>query len=110
MSKHPYSDLPKSAFWKTGVAQQNLDINDNIYKKKFNILPKAKIATAGSCFAQHITQNLKTNGFYVFDVEPPPPGSSGISAWKIWLFNLFCQVWKYLYSAPIVTACYGGEW
>ena len=74
MSKHPYSDLPKSAFWKTGVAQQNLDINDNIYKKKFNILPKAKIVTAGSCFAQHITQNLKTNGFYVFDVEPPPPG------------------------------------
>lgn len=74
MSIHPYSDLPKSAFWRTGVVQQELGIIDNIYKKKFNILPKAKIATAGSCFAQHITHSLKKNGFYVFDVEPPPPG------------------------------------
>ena len=71
---NPYSSLPRNAFWKTGIVEQSEDLIDGIYQKKFNILPKAKIATAGSCFAQHISLNLKTNGFNVYDAEPAPPG------------------------------------
>ena len=74
MGKNPYSDLPKSAFWKTGVARENPYAIEGIYKKKFKISPKAKIATAGSCFAQHISRHLKKNGYNVLDVEPPPSG------------------------------------
>ena len=74
MGKNPYSDLHKSAFWKTGVSQENPYAIEGIYKKKFNIPPKTKIATAGSCFAQHISRHLKTNGYNVLDVEKPPPG------------------------------------
>ena len=74
MGKNPYSDLPKSAFWKTGVAQENPHKIEGIYKKKFDIPATAKIATAGSCFAQHIARHLKKNGYNVLDVEPPPPG------------------------------------
>ncbi|MEO1002644.1 MAG: GSCFA domain-containing protein [Cyanobacteria bacterium J06638_7] len=73
MGKNPYSNLPKSAFWKTGVAQENPYAIEGIYNKKFTISSTAKIATAGSCFAQHITRRLKTNGYNVMDVEPPPP-------------------------------------
>ena len=71
--KNPYTTLPQSAFWKTGVAQENPNAIEGIYKKKFDIPPKAKIATAGSCFAQHISHHLKKNGYNVLDVEPPPP-------------------------------------
>lgn len=74
MGKNPYSDLPKSAFWKTGVAQENPYNIEGIYKKKFNISPSTKIATAGSCFAQHISRHLKKNGYNILDVEQPPPG------------------------------------
>ena len=74
MGKNPYSDLPKNAFWKTGVAQGNPYAIEGIYKKKFNIPGNAKIATAGSCFAQHISRHLKKNGYNILDVEPPPPG------------------------------------
>ena len=74
MGKNPYSDLPKSAFWKTGVAQENPYSIEGIYKKKFDIPADAKIATAGSCFAQHISRHLIKNGYNVLDVEPPPPG------------------------------------
>ena len=77
MGKNPYSDLPKSAFWKTGVAQENPYAIEGLYKKKFDISPDAKIATAGSCFAQHISRHLKRNGYNVLDVEPPPPGLRG---------------------------------
>ena len=74
MSKNPYLDLPPSAFWKTGVANENPFKINQIYEKKFNITPATRIATAGSCFAQHITRHLRRSGFNVLDVEPPPPG------------------------------------
>ena len=77
MSKNPYSDLPRSAFWKTAVAQENPNSIAGIYTKKFEIPPKSKIATAGSCFAQHISRYLKKNGYNVLDVEPPPPSLPG---------------------------------
>lgn len=73
MGKNPYTNLPKSAFWKTGVAQENPYAIEGIYKKKFDISPDTKVATAGSCFAQHISRHLKRNGYNVLDVEPPPP-------------------------------------
>ena len=72
MGKNPYSGLPKSAFWKTGVAQENPYEMKDIYEKKFEIGADTKIATAGSCFAQHISHHLKKNGYNVLDVEPPP--------------------------------------
>ena len=74
MSQNPYTHLPKSAFWKSGVAQENPYLIENLYKKKFNIQANTKIATAGSCFAQHISRHLKINGYKILDVEPPPPG------------------------------------
>ena len=52
---NPYIDLPEAAFWKTGVAKSDPYALEGIYKKKFRIRSNAKIATAGSCFAQHIS-------------------------------------------------------
>ena len=71
---NPYSELPSSAFWKTGVTQENPYEINNIYKKKFDIKPNTQIATAGSCFAQHISRHLKKNGYEVIDEELAPPG------------------------------------
>ncbi len=72
MGTNPYKDLPSSAFWKTGVTEENPFLIEEIYKKKFDIKPQTKIATAGSCFAQNISIHLKKNGYSVLDVEPPP--------------------------------------
>jgi len=72
MAQTPYSALPPSAFWKTGVAQENPFAMEDIYQKKYDIPHAAKIATAGSCFAQHISFHLKKNGYKVIDVEPAP--------------------------------------
>lgn len=68
---HPYSLQPERAFWKKTVANTYpLDIQD-WYTKKFDI-SGATIATAGSCFAQHIGHQLKTLGFNYLDAEPAP--------------------------------------
>ncbi len=39
-----------------------------------------RIATAGSCFAQHIGRHLKLRGVRVIDTEPAPPGLTGEAA------------------------------
>jgi hypothetical protein len=73
MGENPYNELPASAFWKTGVTQENPFLIKGIYKKKFTIPLDAEVATAGSCFAQHISRHLKVKGYNLLDVEPPPP-------------------------------------
>ncbi|CAN5177588.1 GSCFA domain-containing protein [soil metagenome] len=72
----PYAQLPPRNFWRTGVSEQHpLTISD-LYRKRFSILPNTRIATAGSCFAQHIATHLRRNGYTVIDAEPAPPGLS----------------------------------
>ena len=70
---NPYSNLPSDSFWKSGVSKENPYFIKNIYKKKFEIDSDMLIATAGSCFAQHIASYLKKNGFQVLDEEKAPP-------------------------------------
>jgi hypothetical protein len=77
MKTNPYHDLSLSAFWKSGVHDADPYSLDSIYGQKFAIAQETKIATAGSCFAQHIHRKLKERGFNVLDYELPPPGLHG---------------------------------
>ncbi len=68
---HPYRHQPKHAFWRNVVQDTYpLDIT-HWYTKKFS-LDNKRIATAGSCFAQHIGRELREKGFNYVDVEPAP--------------------------------------
>ena len=71
---NPYSDLPSYAFWKSGVTQENPYAIKNIYKKKFPIQQNTQIATAGSCFGQHVGNHLRNTGYRLLDEEQAPPG------------------------------------
>lgn len=70
----PYEKLPSTAFWKPGVVNSSPFEMAGLYKKKWPIKPTQRIATAGSCFAQHIARHLKSKNYNVLDVEPPPAG------------------------------------
>lgn len=73
---NPYQELPETAFWRTAVANNNMfDIKD-LWEAKFRITRKDKIATFGSCFAQHIGQSLKQRGYNWFISETAPEGLS----------------------------------
>jgi hypothetical protein len=69
----PYEKLEPTKFWRTGVAETHPLTIAGLYRKKFDIDPDDHIATAGSCFAQHISKYLQANGFSILDKEPPPP-------------------------------------
>ncbi len=68
----PYEGLDPRAYWRSGVADRDpLDPGD-LYQRGFAITRKMRIATAGSCFAQHIGRTLKQAGFSIVDAEPAP--------------------------------------
>lgn len=70
--RHPYEGLPPSAFWQSAVATKHpLDIADLALAKR-KLRPEDRVASAGSCFAQHIARRLRRDGFNYLDVEPPP--------------------------------------
>ena len=66
---NPYLGLTDKSFWKKAIVEKTPTTLNNIYTKKFSISQSDKIATAGSCFAQHVSRSLKSNGFKVIDKE-----------------------------------------
>ena len=69
MRKHPYQDLPTHAFWRNAVAGPPLADVDPVVAPKFTISRADRVATAGSCFAQHIARHLSRSGFNYFVTE-----------------------------------------
>lgn len=59
---HPYRDLPDHAFWRRAVAAPAMAEVDPVTAVPFLLQPSDRIATAGSCFAQHIARTLRTSG------------------------------------------------
>jgi hypothetical protein len=68
--KSPYSRLRREAFWRTAVVGRLPSEPSNVYRAKFPITRDTRIATAGSCFAQHVGRHLKRHAFNVLDAEP----------------------------------------
>lgn len=70
---HPYRQQPDRAFWKRTVSPYHpMDVG-GWYEKRFSFADRA-VATAGSCFAQHIGRNLRKFEFNYLDTEPAPRG------------------------------------
>jgi hypothetical protein len=68
---NPYETLQKNAFWRTAIADKNPLEFSSLWKPKF--VPNLKgVATAGSCFAQHLSRAIAANGFKWIDAEPAP--------------------------------------
>lgn len=70
---HPYLTLPTHAFWRPAVAQTHYSQIGPLWTPKFQVEPRHRIATFGSCFAQHIGRALRERGFGWRDTEPAPP-------------------------------------
>lgn len=73
MSEHPYKSLPPKAFWRRSVAEVPSGQVDPVGVFDLEITPDTKVATAGSCFAQHIARYLKNSGYNYYVVERGHP-------------------------------------
>lgn len=60
---NPYANLPDHHFWRRSVSNVDRQDFDPVTATRFTIDRNARIATAGSCFAQHISRKLDEAGF-----------------------------------------------
>lgn len=67
---HPYRNLPDFNRWSRSVAEPDFAAVDPVVGFPFTISHQDKVATAGSCFAQHIARRLKNSGYNYFVAEP----------------------------------------
>ncbi|QAZ40119.1 hypothetical protein C1M51_12185 [Methylibium sp. Pch-M] len=72
MSRHPYADLPDKHFWRRTVKAWRSEDPISLDTPKFEITQSTRIATLGSCFAQHIGRVLRERHYSFIDYEPAP--------------------------------------
>jgi hypothetical protein len=68
---NPYRDLPDYQFWRRAVERVALHDIDPVVHPCFRLDKDDKVATAGSCFAQHISRTLQSHGFRFLITEHP---------------------------------------
>ena len=76
MSYHPYKSLPDHAYWRQSISEVPYNLVDPVVAGKFKFSKTDKIATAGSCFAQHISRFLQSGGYNYFVTEKIHPLAS----------------------------------
>jgi len=70
--RHPYRDLPSYRFWKRSVSAVEAHLIDPVTHPRFTIGKEEAIATAGSCFAQHISRRISRSGYRYLVTEDRP--------------------------------------
>jgi hypothetical protein len=70
--KNPYAGKPAHQFWRRSMSGRGPEQVDPVVRVPFGISRTDKVATAGSCFAQHIARHLKDTGFSYFVPENRP--------------------------------------
>ncbi len=70
MNIHPYQGLPGVQFWKTAVSDIAPGRLDPVMTPRFTIEKGYTVATLGSCFAQHLSREIKKAGFQYLEAEP----------------------------------------
>lgn len=80
--KHPYVDLPDYNRWKQSIANVKPEDVDPVVSGQFKLTKDDKVATAGSCFAQHLAKALQRSGlqYYVPETGDPAHGYGTYSA------------------------------
>lgn len=73
MSRHPYQSLPQHTRWSRSISSVPMTDVDPVADFPFRIRQFDKVATAGSCFAQHIARRLKASGYTYYVVEDGHP-------------------------------------
>lgn len=66
---NPYAALPDHHFWRRAVGGIEHHLVDPMVAPRFRIGAGERVATAGSCFAQHISRRLGEIGFTYFVPE-----------------------------------------
>lgn len=80
--ENPYLALPDTAFWRRAMIAPPGGVVDPVVETPFRIGRADRVATAGSCFAQHLAAELNASGFALMIEEGAPDDSADAPAWR----------------------------
>lgn len=87
---HPYENLPAIQYWRSAMAYHSPGLMNPCTPHGHKMSPADKIATMGSCFAQHVSGTLEAAGYPLWVTEPGPS----------WMSPAFAREQQYgMYSA-----------
>ena len=67
-----YRAQPDHAFWSRAVSRPASEDVDPVVNPRFVLVSEDRIATVGSCFAQHMSRALQAQGYRYMVTEPGP--------------------------------------
>jgi hypothetical protein len=95
--QHPYQTQPARSFWRTSVANRHYADLCDLWRPLL-LVKKDRIATAGSCFAQHIGNNLNARGAAFMDMEPLPIIFNSSDEARKWGYGVFSCRYGNIYN------------
>jgi hypothetical protein len=95
---NPYKTQPEYAFWRSAVGSRHYAELSDLWQP-MPIKKSDQIATAGSCFAQHIGNNLAARGASFMDMEPAPPLFSSTAEARKWGYGVFSCRYGNVYTS-----------
>ncbi|WP_395942704.1 GSCFA domain-containing protein [Brevundimonas sp.] len=75
---NPYLSLPDYQFWRRSISSLTPEEIDPVVHSSLRINRQDKVATVGSCFAQHISSTLVREGFNYLVTERTPLTSGAV--------------------------------
>ena len=110
MTAHPYTALPDTAYWRRAVVEARLG-PDLVSQGFLRLSPDDRIATAGSCFAQHIGRHLAAAGFgyLVTETAHPiiPPDLARQASYGVFTAR-YGNIYTTLQLLQLIERAYGG--
>jgi len=103
---NPYTSQPARAFWSPAIAKRNfLDI-EGLWTPKYAFPKNRKIATFGSCFAQHIGRAFDRRGYKWLRTETAPRMLSEENA-KRFNYGVFTARTGNIYTSSLLAQWVG---
>lgn len=73
-ARHPYDGIAPYQRWSRGVTWAPPGALDPVVRSSLRVGPDDRIATIGSCFAQHLSRHLERSGLHYYVAEQAPAG------------------------------------
>lgn len=107
---NPYRSKPDRAYWARTVSRPAREDVKPVGQTRQLISKNTRVATAGSCFAQHVARAMVANGLNYYVAEPAPDGMEETTA-KQHTYGLFSARYGNIYSSKqllqLIQRAYG---
>jgi hypothetical protein len=95
---NPYKSRPDSAYWGRAVARPAVKDVSPVGDISTRIERSTRVATAGSCFAQHVARAMQSDGLNYYVAEPAPEGMTASQA-EAQTYGLFSERYGNIYTS-----------